>query len=419
MKAPNNDDTIIETLRLKGIAMTSVTNKHFYLMKNVIQSYAWGSFKSFESLFGIDNSSGDPQAEIWMGAHPNGCSSIELNSGSIKLSELIDNQKIEILGKKTADRYGELPFLFKVLAAENALSVQVHPSKEQAIAGFELENANGILLNDPSRNYKDPNHKPELVYALTPYLAMNGFRSFEEVLRLFNEINNAAIIKLVDEYEKECSSFGLKRFFSKLLSLEPQKKEEAVTSLVNFAASHSDNSLFSLIIDLEKQYPNDIGLFAPLFLNVIELQPGEAMFLNACTPHAYIKGTALEIMANSDNVLRAGLTPKHMDVPELVACTVFEPIHSDKLLNIPTQVGNESQFHVPVDDFKFSIYNPEMPTTIEVSSAEIIFAIDANVTLSHSNGDLLTISKGDSAFIPKFASTYVLQSTGKVARAFN
>lgn len=395
------------------------TNKHFYKMTNVIQNYAWGSFKSFELLFGKENDCGEPQAEIWMGAHSNGCSNIEYNLSSLPLSDFINKQKAEALGQNTADKFGELPYLFKVLAAENALSVQVHPSKEQAVAGFELENEKGIALTDPSRNYKDPNHKPELVFALTPYLAMNGFRQYEEILKLFKEINNSAINDLVSAYELECSSVGLKRFFHDLLSLESKLKEEAVTNLANFAASRLDNDLFSLILDLEKQYPNDVGLFAPLFLNVIELQPGEAMFLNACTPHAYIKGTALEIMANSDNVLRAGLTPKYMDVPELVDCTIFEPIPSDKLLSTPTAVGIESQYHVPVEDFKFSIYTPNTPTTVEVNSAEIVFAIDADVTLSHPNGEQITISKGESVFIPNFASGYDLHSSGKVARAYN
>ncbi|MEF1306498.1 mannose-6-phosphate isomerase, class I, partial [Vibrio owensii] len=199
-------------------------------------------------------------------------------------------------------------------------SIQVHPNKQQAELGFALEEKQGIPLTAANRNYKDPNHKPELVYALTEYQAMNGFRPTSEIISFFSELAIPELQGLVDDLIANQTPTGLATFFSGLLSLEGEQKEMALTVLLA-QARITDLPLFNLILELEKQYPGDIGLFAPLMLNVITLQPGDAMFLDAETPHAYLKGTGLEIMANSDNVLRAGLTPKYMDVKELVACT--------------------------------------------------------------------------------------------------
>ena len=303
----------------------------FFRMNNTIQDYAWGSKTSIESLFGIANPQGKPQAEIWMGAHPNGCSHIEVAGKLTRLADFIEADRAMIIGKDTDKQFGELPYLFKVLAAEKALSVQVHPSKVQAEAGFAKEQQANIAQNAGHRNYKDPNHKPELVYALTPYQAMNGFREFSDIVTLFRALEIAELHELVVALEQNQNEAGLRKFFEAILSLQGEVKEAALNGLLAYAQYHKSDELFALILDLAEQYPGDIGLFSPLMLNVLTLQPGEAMFLDACTPHAYIKGTALEIMANSDNVLRAGLTPKHVDVAELVACTRFVPMPADTL----------------------------------------------------------------------------------------
>ncbi|KFK48038.1 mannose-6-phosphate isomerase, class I, partial [Vibrio vulnificus] len=220
-------------------------------------------------------------------------------------------------------RFGDLPFLFKVLSAEKPLSIQVHPSREKAIEGYQKENLQGLQLTDSSRNYKDDNHKPELVYALTFYKAMNGFRAIDKILNVFTELAIDELSPLVDAFSNNPTEAGVSDFFSGLLSLQDEAKTNAVEALIH-QAKQVDLPLFALIVELEKQYPNDIGLLAPLMLNVITLQPGEAMFLQAETPHAHLHGKGLEIMANSDNVLRAGLTPKYMDIVELVACTQFK-----------------------------------------------------------------------------------------------
>lgn len=301
--------------------MSSRDLPSFLSMQNPIQGYDWGSHDALTTLFGIPNPAGKPQAELWMGAHPNGCSEVVLAGQAQKLSTLIENTPAAVLGEATQARFGSLPFLFKVLCAEKALSIQVHPSKAQAEAGFAKEEAAGISSKAANRNYKDPNHKPELVFALTPYQAMNGFRAIPAILALFERIKLSALAELVAALAASQNEAGLQHFFHQLLVLEGARKEEALAGLLAYAGEHQDEETFALITSLAAQYPGDVGLFSPLLLNVVTLQPGQAMYLDACTPHAYVRGTGLEIMANSDNVLRAGLTPKYIDVAELLACT--------------------------------------------------------------------------------------------------
>ncbi|EOW6616016.1 mannose-6-phosphate isomerase, class I [Vibrio fluvialis] len=398
--------------------MNTITTP-FFVMKNKIQNYAWGSSDSIEQLFDIANPNKHPQAEIWMGAHPNGCSEVELNGSSLLLSELIAQDKSRFLSQQTAAQFGELPYLFKVLAAAQALSVQVHPSKEEAQAGYAKENAAGIEIKAANRNYKDPNHKPELVYAITPYQAMNGFRSISSIIDHFEPLNIECIQPLVEELRNNQHEQGLQQFFTLLLSLTGDAKRQAVEKLLAYAQSHQSQSIYTLILELAEQYPNDIGLFAPLMLNVLTLQPGEAMYLDARTPHAYLKGTGLEIMANSDNVLRAGLTPKHMDVLELAKCTRFAEKPESTLLLTPIEQDGALLYPVPVDDFKFALYTKPSQTSVTVSSAEIIFPIDEDATLISDEGIEVTIRKGQSVFVPAYTAHYQLSSAGRVARAYN
>ncbi|MDV7103381.1 mannose-6-phosphate isomerase, class I [Vibrio sp. TH_r3] len=399
--------------------MTQAITQCFFPMQNVIQDYAWGSRTSINQLFGIDNPNNGPQAEIWMGAHPNGCSKITENNEVQLLSDFINLDKSGILTIGTDTQFGELPYLFKVLAAESALSIQVHPSKEQAEIGFEKEEQAGVPRNAANRNYKDPNHKPELVYALTPYQAMNGFREFSEIIALFDKINLTSIQSIVDTFKSSVDEKGLENFFSAMLSLQGETKESALSDLLSFATQHSNDDLFALILELSELYPGDIGLFAPLMLNVITLQPREAMYLDACTPHAYLKGTGLEIMANSDNVLRAGLTPKFIDVDELVKCTIFKQKPANTLLASPVDEDGGLFYPVPVDDFKFAVYEDIELHTLRTNSAEILLALDASVTLTHLTGETVTFDKGQSVFIPAYAGKYQITTKGRVARAFN
>ncbi|MFM5520085.1 mannose-6-phosphate isomerase, class I [Aeromonas jandaei] len=397
--------------------MSSSDLPSFLLMQNPIQGYDWGSHDSLTTLFGIANPEGKPQAELWMGAHPNGCSDVVVAGQTQKLSTLIERAPAAVLGEATLARFGSLPFLFKVLCAEKALSIQVHPSKAQAEAGFAKEEAAGIDAKAANRNYKDPNHKPELVFALTPYQAMNGFRAIPAILALFERVNLPAIADLTAALAANQNEAGLQHFFHQLLVLEGARKEEALAGLLAFASEHQDEETFALITSLAAQYPGDVGLFSPLLLNVVTLKPGQAMFLDACTPHAYVRGTGLEIMANSDNVLRAGLTPKYIDVAELLDCTRCLAKPDDQIMLAPHVEGSVQHFEVPVPDFTFSVY-PAGEHQLTTASAEILFAIDATVILKRGD-ETLRLEKGQSAFIPAATGSYQLLAEGRVARAGN
>ncbi|WP_394144616.1 mannose-6-phosphate isomerase, class I [Vibrio atypicus] len=401
-----------------SLANGSFVQRVFYPMTNIIQNYAWGSPSSFNQLFGIANQSGEPQAEIWMGAHPNGCSMVMADGQETTLSNLISQNLSLFLSEKVARRFGELPYLFKVLAAEKALSIQVHPNKQQAETGYALEEQQGIPLTAGNRNYKDANHKPELVYALTDYTAMNGFRPIAEILELFNSLDIPELHSLVNDLAGDQTPNGLASFFSGLLSLQGEQKEMALMMLL-MKAKLSDAPVFHLISELEQQYPGDVGLFAPLLLNVITLQPGQAMYLDAETPHAYIKGTGLEIMANSDNVLRAGLTPKYMDVNELVSCTRFNEKPADGLLLNPNEQDDVMDYPIPVDDFKFSIVKNSQKRQIKTEGAEILLPLDDSMLLTHQCGETCVIEKGQSVFIPAYANSYTIDCKGRVARAYS
>ena len=392
-----------------------------FKLKNQIQSYAWGSTTSISELFGIANPTNEPQAEIWMGAHPGGCSRNEENDEL--LSDIIIENKSAVLGDYTENRFGELPYLFKVLAAHTPLSIQVHPNKRKSELGFARENEQGIALSAPIRNYKDPNHKPELVYALTPYKAMNGFRPIEHIVRLFNEITLGELIPEVALLEHGSNSKALGQFFSSIMMLNGARKEKVLAELENAYSkpvlSNMAGEAIEYSKEFKKHYEDDIGLLAPFILNTVELAPGEAMFLFAETPHAYVQGTALEIMASSDNVLRAGLTPKHMDIPELIDNVDFCPIKPEDLKMSPVIKGNKEQYPIPVDDFGFDILHSKLAKQEQyVRSAEILFCVDSNIVVE-SQGKSIILSPGESVFVPCSAKTYTYQGKGRIARAYN
>lgn len=393
--------------------------RYFYPLDCKIQEYDWGSKTSLHQLFGIKNIANKPQAEVWMGTHPNGCSNIVVNDKKIPLSTFIKRQSIFALGEKVVQRFEGLPFLFKILCANKALSVQVHPNKAQAEQGFNNEQLSGkVALDSATRNYKDPNHKPELVYALTPFQAMNGFRQFGEILTLLSRLDIHQLTAMLTKFEANLTRDGLRELFEAILYANGPDKQAMIDGLLTHAQSHRDIEPFDLVLTLAQQYPDDIGLFAPLILNTITLKPGEAMFLRACTPHAYISGSALEIMANSDNVLRAGLTSKHVDVAELSRCVEFYPQCKSTLRSTPNRDLNAYHYAIPVDDFSFSIYSSTQINQLETSSAEIIIALDSPMTLSHSNGESVTLNQGEPVFIAAAAQQYTVSCNGTFARAY-
>ncbi|MGL6314188.1 mannose-6-phosphate isomerase, class I [Vibrio sp. WXL103] len=392
-----------------------------FKLDNKIQNYAWGSKTSIHDTFGIENPNNEPQAEIWMGAHPNGCSHDSKSNKPI--STIIDSAKEAVLGDYTADRFGELPFLFKVLAAETPLSIQVHPNKRKARLGFERENKQGIALNAANRNYKDPNHKPELVYALTFYKAMNGFRPIEVIVALFEEVQILSLSKELSALKAGMDGQALKVFFTSILSLAGERKERVLEELFAAYSRPAKTALGREALQYSQEfkvhYENDIGLLAPLILNTIELAPGEAMFLFAETPHAYVQGMGLEIMANSDNVLRAGLTPKHIDVAELIDNTKFESIDPDNIRLRPVEKEGRLSYPIPVDDFGFDILHINNTFSKQyLRSTEILFCLEGAVTINDGS-DNVTIGAGESVFVGCDSKSYQFTGAGIVARAFN
>ena len=384
---------------------------------NSVQNYAWGSKTALTDLYGIANPNNLPMAELWMGAHPKSSSKIEDASGQARsLRDVIDADKAALLGDKVAQRFGELPFLFKVLCADQPLSIQVHPNKQASEIGFAKENAAGIPLDAAERNYKDPNHKPELVFALTPFLAMNAFREFSEIISLLQPVagaNNA-----IAHFLENPNADALSQLFASLLNMQGEEKSHAL-AVLKAALESQQGEPWETIRLIAQFYPDDSGLFSPLLLNVVKLNPGEAMFLFAETPHAYLQGVALEVMANSDNVLRAGLTPKYIDIPELVANVKFVAKPAAELLTQPVKNGAELDFPIPVEDFAFSLHDlSQTETTIAQESAAILFCVEGEATL-HKGEQHLVLKPGESAFVAANESPVSVSGTGRLARVFN
>ncbi|WON78601.1 mannose-6-phosphate isomerase [Serratia sp. UGAL515B_01] len=386
-------------------------------MVNTIQNYAWGSFDALTRLYDIANPAGKPMAELWMGAHPKSSSQVEDAAGNLQsLRDMIDTDQPKQLGANVAQRFGELPFLFKVLCAEQPLSIQVHPSKTAAESGFAKENVAGIPLDAAERNYKDPNHKPELVFALTPFLAMNGFRELSDIVSLLQPISGAH--HDIATFLQQPDTAHLATLFASLLGMSGEQKTRAL-GVLKAALNNQHGEPWETIRFIARFYPDDNGLFSPLLLNVVKLAPGEAMFLYAETPHAYLNGVALEVMANSDNVLRAGLTPKFIDIPELLANLQFRPQPASGLLTQPEKRGNELFFPIPVDDFAFSLHDLSATTQpLNQNSAAIVFCVDGAATLEKL-GQQVTLTPGESCFIAAFESPVNVTGSGRIARVYN
>ena len=370
---------------------------------NAVQNYAWGSHTALTELYGIANPDNQPMAELWMGAHPKSSSQVLTADGQPRsLREVIDADKAALLGEKVAQRFGELPFLFKVLCAAQPLSIQVHPNKQASEEGFARENAAGIPLSAAERNYKDPNHKPELVFALTPFLAMNAFREFSEIVSLLQPVANAH--PAIGAFLQQPDATRLSQLFASLLNMQGEEKAQALQALRE-VLDREQGEPWQTIRLIAEFYPDDSGLFSPLLLNVVKLNPGEAMFLFAETPHAYLQGVALEVMANSDNVLRAGLTPKYIDIPELVAK--------------PQRHGAELDFPIPVEDFAFSLHDLSTEASdLAQASAAIVFCVDGEAVLRKGDQSL-TLKPGESAFVAANESPVQVSGHGRVARVFN
>jgi mannose-6-phosphate isomerase len=325
------------------------------VLDNPIRDYAWGSPEAIPRLIGIEPS-GQPAAELWVGAHPDSPSRWIAHPDHPGLDALIAQAPAQMLGPATVERFGpRLPFLMKVLAADRALSMQVHPTRAQAQAGYAAEQAAGIGQDAPERNYTDANHKPELAYALSEFDAFCGFRPVADTARLLDALD---VPELCQFRGLLVGRDGLRATFTTLLSLRGQARDRLVAETLagcrRLAADSlwSDTARASLLAG--EDFPGDIGAVLALLLNYVRLVPGEAIFLGAGNVHAYLRGTCVEVLASSDNVLRCGLTPKHVDVAELVRIADFSPLADPRWLPQRAEDG-QVRFRVPVPDFMLDV----------------------------------------------------------------
>jgi mannose-6-phosphate isomerase len=381
------------------------------LLKNPIQEYAWGSYTAIPELLGSDSPADTPQAELWMGAHPKAPSKVKCNGKWRSLLALIDENSKDILGKKVAEKFqNRLPYLFKVLAAAKPLSIQAHPSLEQAKKGFKRENKLSIPLDAPDRNYKDDNHKPECICALTFFWALNGFRKISAIVSLLERICPQGLKKEFDFLRQKPDSDGLKHFFQTVMTMDRKSQKQVVDDAVkNVQPVKGDNKAYQWMIDLNKEYPSDIGVLSPIILNLICLKPGQAMFLPAGTLHAYLDGVGIELMANSDNVLRGGLTPKHVDVKELLNILDFEE-REINILDMKRINPCEYRYESHAEEFALSII--KVKTDMDYYSpdkrcVEILLCTDGDALVTDlAENKCVHVKKGMSILIPAVVKKY-------------
>jgi mannose-6-phosphate isomerase len=377
-----------------------------FKLKNQIKHYEWGSLHDIPRLLGVENR-GIPWAELWMGVHPGGPSETEFRGRPVRLAELIGGDPERYLGKETAEQFGALPFLFKLLAAGKPLSIQAHPNSEQSRRGFDRENRMGIPLEDPNRNYRDANHKPEILCALSPFTAMCGFREPEDISRGLNTFLSHAppslregLSSLRAALEETSVSGALKAFLDALFGLSAETRRDLTGYIKGFRPIEDlAGAAGKYMARFAELYPGDPAIIAPLYLNLLELEPGEAIYLEAGVLHAYIEGFGVELMANSDNVLRGGLTSKHIDAPELMKVLDFSP-RRPRILKPEKPDPVYYTYPGSRGEFALSVMNgggegtpfPERgPAIVIVSRGEARLSVP---------GAGLTLGPGESAFIP-------------------
>lgn len=383
-------------------------------LEGVLRPYPWGSRTFLAQLRGLAVPSAQPEAELWFGAHPGGPALVE----GRRLDEVIAEDPVAALGERVVAQHGnQLPFLVKLLAADAPLSIQAHPSREQAEEGFARENASGVALQDVKRNYKDPNPKPELIVALTQFRALAGFRAPERTAELLQALRAPELDRYATLIPANGADAGaLRALFTTLISLPQAPRVELLTAvaaganrLVEDGASEEwILDAAGVFLELNARYPGDVGALAALLLNVVTLAPGEAAFLGAGQLHAYLSGFGVEIMANSDNVLRGGLTTKHVDVPELVRVLDFSALESPRARRVDGPDGSE--FDIPVDTFRVSIHTvaADTPLTLDSDGPAICLCTTGEAVAGE-----VTLQPGQAAWVPASDGPITFTGTGE------
>lgn len=387
--------------------------KTLHKLNAPLKNYAWGSTKFIPELLGKTPEADLPVAEMWLGAHPSD-SSILAESGQ-SLRELIASDPKASLGRGTALAEGELPFLLKVLAAAEPLSLQAHPSAAQAKLGFERENSLAMPLDSPLRNYRDPLPKPELLCALTPFKAMCGFRGAQEIAKNLKDAGIDAILRKYGVFERHPNPRSFADLGMELLNLGEEQLDRALASLdMALQGDALDSLTRDCILELRSRHPGDRGLLAPLYLNVFLLQPGEALFLEAGVLHAYLEGAGIEIMGNSDNVLRGGLTPKHIDSLELTRILDFRP-YTGGILK-PQNIGPGVQaYPTAAQEFELRrLHLDGFELALKMNDAPAILLCDEGSASLKAKAESLQLAKGESAFMAASAKRLELKGKGRL-----
>lgn len=391
-------------------------------LKNPVQEYAWGSGTAIQGLLGNTIPSDKPAAELWMGAHPKSPSKVLVDGRWESLEEVIRGSPESILGERVARQFSNrLPFLFKVIAAERPLSIQVHPNLDQARSGFEREEALGIPPEAYERNYKDQNHKPEVLCALGPFQGLKGFRRAQEILELMGRVSPSTLQAGLSHLRNEPDEPGLRRFFTSLMTMDKARKALVVKEAARLAETYAnEDRAFDWMVELNQEYPGDIGVLSPLILNLVELDPGEAIFLPAGELHAYLQGVGIELMANSDNVLRGGLTPKHIDVPELLKIVNFEAGPAQKVESV-NDGPCQRKYVTPSREFLLSVISLDQGKSFESESersVEILICVEGMAVVTElGSEEVLELSKGKSILIPSAVSGYKIEGNATLYKA--
>jgi mannose-6-phosphate isomerase len=384
-----------------------------HLLRGAIRTYAWGSRTAIAKFTGRPSPTTHPEAELWFGAHPGDPAMLETEAGERSLLDALRDDPEGQLGATVCARFGEtLPFLVKVLAADEPLSLQAHPSAIQAVEGFERENMLGIPVSGPTRNYRDRSHKPELIVALGQFEALAGFRPADRTVELMRALAVTDLDPYVNLLSGQSDADGLRALFTTWITAPQPDLDVLVPAVIDGAIQYvrSGRSVFAAeaktVLELGERYPGDAGVLASLLLNRITLAPGEGIYLPAGNLHAYLNGVGVEVMANSDNVLRGGLTPKHVDVPELLRVLDFTPAADIVVRPNVGDEGIESVYDTPAPEFAVSVLRIDgdrVGHQIDASSRhdgpQILLCTEGS-TVVHGKSGTVTLERGSAAWVP-------------------
>jgi mannose-6-phosphate isomerase len=375
------------------------------LLRNAVRPYAWGSRTTIAELLGRPVPAPHPEAELWMGAHPGDPSKV----GDRSLLDLVEADPAGQLGRECAEKWGNrLPFLLKIIAADEALSMQAHPSAKQAREGYAREEAAGIPRDAANRNYPDPTAKPELVCALTEFHALAGFRDPHRTVRLLRELETPGTKAYTDLLAGQPDADGLRALFTTWITLPQPSLDVLLPELLDACVLHvKEHGEFDLecrtVLELGEVHPGDAGVLAALLLNRIVLAPGEAIYLSAGNLHTYLNGTGVEILANSDNILRGGLTPKHVDVPELLRVLDFGcgdmPVLRGEMVEPRLWVYRTEAPEFELSRLEWQAGERE-GVRLGGNSPQIMICTAGAVTLAGADGRKIVLERGQSVWLP-------------------